>query len=84
MNLPPGEGVRELRPRTARYGRKLAPNLQGHNDAPFEENYDDFLAYLNVIAGVQVEEGLKRFEAKAAREAEVGATYAARCTSTCS
>ncbi|AWM39481.1 hypothetical protein GobsT_21890 [Gemmata obscuriglobus] len=60
------------------YGRKLAPNLQGHNDAPFEENYDDYLAYLNVIAGEQVEEGLARFAAKAAREAAEGATYAAQ------
>jgi hypothetical protein len=33
------------------YGRKLAPGLQGHNDPPFEENYEDFLAYLNIIAG---------------------------------
>jgi hypothetical protein len=75
--LPPGEGVNCARELCA-YGRKLAPNLQGHNDAPFEENYDDFLAYLNVIAGEKVEEGLKRFEAKAAREAEVGASYAAQ------
>jgi hypothetical protein len=75
--LPPGEGVNCARELCA-YGRKLAPNLQGHNDPPFEENYDDFLAYLNVIAGEQVAEGLKRFEAKAAREAEVGATYAAQ------
>jgi hypothetical protein len=76
-NLPPGDGVRFARELCA-YGRKLAPNLRGHNDAPFEDNYDDFLAYLDVIAGIRVEEGLKRFEAKAAREAEVGATYAAQ------
>ncbi|VTR90976.1 Uncharacterized protein OS=Singulisphaera acidiphila (strain ATCC BAA-1392 / DSM 18658 / VKM B-2454 / MOB10) GN=Sinac_1894 PE=4 SV=1 [Gemmata massiliana] len=60
------------------YGRKLAPNLQGNNDAPFEENYDDYLAYLNVLAGEKIEEGLARFEAKAAREAAEGATYAAQ------
>jgi hypothetical protein len=76
-HLPPGEGVNAARELCA-YGRKLSPNLQGHNDAPFEENYDDFLAYLNVIAGEKVDEGLKRFEAKAAREAELGATYAAQ------
>jgi hypothetical protein len=76
-HLPPGEGVNYARELCA-YGRKLSPNLQGNNDAPFEENYDDFLAYLNVIAGEKVDEGLKRFEAKAAREAEVGATYAAQ------
>ena len=75
--LPPGAGVNFARELCA-YGRKLAPNLQGNNDAPFEENYDDYLAYLNVIAGEKVEEGLKRFEAKAAREAAEGATYAAQ------
>jgi hypothetical protein len=76
-HLPPGAGAncaREL----CTYGRKLAPNLQGNNDAPFEENYDDFLAYLNVIAGENVEANLKRFEEKAAREAAEGATYAAQ------
>ncbi len=76
-NLPPGDGLNFARELCA-YGRKLSPNLQGNNDAPFEENYDDFLAYLNVIAGENVEEGLKRFEMKAAREAELGATYAAQ------
>ena len=49
-HLPPGPGVNAARELCA-YGRKLSPNLQGSNDAPFEENYDDFLAYLNVIAG---------------------------------
>ncbi|QJW97483.1 hypothetical protein [Frigoriglobus tundricola] len=77
MNLSAGEAVNHARELCA-YGRKLSPNLQGHNDAPFDENYDDFLAYLNVIAGDRVEGGLKRFEQKAAREAELGATYAAQ------
>lgn len=77
INLPPGEGVNYARELCA-YGRKLAPGLQGRNDAPFEENYDDFLAYLNVIAGEKVDEGLQRFEAKAAREAAEGATFAAQ------
>jgi hypothetical protein len=76
-NLPPGEGVNYAR-ELCTYGRKLAPNLQGRNDAPFDENYDDYLPYLNVIAGEKVDEGLKRFEEKAAREAELGATFAAQ------
>jgi hypothetical protein len=76
-HLPPGEGLNCARQLCA-YGRKLAPNLQGRNDPPFEDNYDDFLAYLNVVAGEQVEEGLERFALKAAREAEEGATYAAQ------
>lgn len=77
MNLPAGAGVNFARELCA-YGRKLAPNLQGSNDAPFDENYEDYLAYLNVIAGEKVAEGLARFEAKAAREAAEGATYAAQ------
>lgn len=77
MNLPPGEGVNLARELCA-YGRKLAPNLQGRNDSPFDENYEDYLAYLNVVAGEKVDEGLKRFEEKAAREAAEGATFAAQ------
>ena len=75
--LPPGPEnalAREL----CAYGRKLSPGLQGHHDAPFEENYDDYLAFLNTIAGVDVEVGLARFRAKAEREAAEGASYAAQ------
>lgn len=76
-NLPPGEGVNLARELCA-YGRKLSPGLQGRNDAPFEDGYDDYLAYLDVIAGESVDEGLRRFEEKAAREAAEGATFAAQ------
>jgi hypothetical protein len=75
--LPPGPEnalAREL----CAYGRKLSPGLQGNNEAPFEENYDDYLAFLNVIAGEKVDEGLARFKAKAQREAAEGASYAAQ------
>lgn len=75
--LPAGPALNHARELCV-YGRKLAPNLQGNNDAPFEENYDDYLAYLNVLSGEKVEEGLARFAAKAAREAVEGATYAAQ------
>jgi hypothetical protein len=60
------------------YGSKLSKGLQGHSDAPFEEGYEDYLAFLNVIAGVEVEKGLERFRFKAAREAAEGSTYAAQ------
>lgn len=60
------------------YGRRLSPNLRGGGDPPFDDTYDDYLAFLNVIAGVKVEEGLERFRAKADREAAQGATYAAQ------
>jgi hypothetical protein len=60
------------------YGRKLSRGLQGHTEAPFEEGYEDYLAFLNVIAGVEVERGVERFGAKAAREAAEGSTYSAQ------
>jgi hypothetical protein len=75
--LPPGPDnslAREL----CVYGRKLSPGLQGGNDPPFDENYDDYLAYLNAIAGVDVEAGLERFRSKAEREVAEGATYPAQ------
>jgi hypothetical protein len=52
--------------------------LQGHNDAPFDDGYEDYLAFLNVIAGVEVEKGLERFRGKAAREAAEGSSYASQ------
>jgi hypothetical protein len=75
--LPPGTEntlAREL----CAYGRKLSAGLQGGNDPPFDENYDDYLAFLNVIAGMDVATGLERFRVKADREATEGATYAAQ------
>ncbi|MDB5313003.1 MAG: hypothetical protein JWO38_7205 [Gemmataceae bacterium] len=77
MYLPAGE-ENELARELCEYGRRLAPNLRGGGDAPFDDTYDDFLAFLNVIAGIKPDEGLERFRAKAAREAEEGATYAAQ------
>lgn len=78
MYLPAGEEnalARDL----CEYGRRLSPGIRGGGgDAPFEDMYDDFLPFLNVIAGVDVEAGLARFKAKAEREAAEGATYAAQ------
>ncbi len=76
-HLPPGPDntlAREL----CVYGRKLSPGLQGRNDPPFEENFEDYLAFLNVIAGVDVATDLERFRAKAEREAAEGASYSAQ------
>jgi hypothetical protein len=76
-HLPPGPENALARDLCV-YGRRLSPGLQGRNDPPFEDNYDDYLAFLNVIAGVDVPSGLERFRAKAEREAAEGATYAAQ------
>jgi hypothetical protein len=77
VHLPPGPEnalAREL----CEYGRRLAPGLRGGGEAPFDESYDDYLPFLNVVAGTDVDAGIERFRAKAAREAEEGATYAAQ------
>jgi hypothetical protein len=78
MYLPKGP-ENDLARDLCEYGRRLAPNIRGGGgDAPFEDTYEDFLAFLNVIAGVKVEEGLARFKMKAEREAVEGASYAAQ------
>lgn len=85
--LPPGE-ENQLAQELCAYGRRLSKGLQGHNDAPFDDGYDDYLAFLKVIAGAvkpplvgskaDVDAGLERFRAKAEREAKEGSTYAAQ------
>ncbi len=78
LYLPPGR-ENELARELCEYGRRLAPGLRGGGgDPPFDDTYDDYLAFLKVIAGIDVEEGLERFHAKAARESAEGASYAAQ------
>lgn len=60
------------------YGRRLSPTLQGSHDTPFDEGYADYLAFLNVIAGIDADKNLERFRVKGEREAAEGATYAAQ------
>ena len=60
------------------YGRKLSPNLKGHGgDPPFDESYDDYAAFLAILAGDNVEANLNRFRKKAATGTAVGMTYPA-------
>ena len=78
MYLPAGK-ENDLARDLCEYGRRLSPNIRGGGgDAPFDETYEDFLPFLNVVAGVNVDEGLARFRAKAEREAAEGASYAAQ------
>ena len=60
------------------YGRHLSPGLQGNNDPPFDGNYADYLAYLNVVAGADVDRNLERFREKAERDIAEGITYSAQ------
>jgi hypothetical protein len=78
LYLPPGE-ENKLARELCEYGKRLSPNLRGGGgDAPFEEGYTDFLAYLDAVAGVDVEANLARFREKARRESALGASYAAQ------
>lgn len=67
------EKAREL----AEYGRRLARQFQGDADAPFENTYDDYAVYLDVLLGRDVEVGLAHFEAKIDRELEEGNSFPA-------
>ncbi len=85
--LPAGP-ENELAQELCQYGRRLSIGLQARNDAPFDDGYDDYLAFFKVIAGApapprmgnpaDVEAGLARFRAKAEREYAEGSTYAAQ------
>ena len=77
MYLPKGP-ENDLARDLCEYGRRLSPSIRGGGDAPFEDGYEDYLAFLNVIAGTNVDEGLARFKMKAEREAAEGASYAAQ------
>ena len=75
--LSPGPEL-ELVREVCEYGRHLSPGLQGTHDPPFEEGYADYLAFLNVLAGVDVDRNLERFRAKAERDIAEGITYSAQ------
>lgn len=60
------------------YGCKLSSNLKGHGgDPPFDESYDDYTAFLAILAGDNVDANLERFRRKAAAGAAEGMTYPA-------
>ena len=67
------EQAREL----SAYGQRLARQFQGDADAPFDNTYDDYSIYLDVLLGRNVETGLKHFEAKIERELEEGNSFPA-------
>lgn len=63
MHLPPGPDL-ELARELAEYGKKLSPRYQYPGDPPFEDHYVDYSAYLEILAGVNVEENLAHFRKK--------------------
>lgn len=77
LYLPKGKELDQAR-ELCEYGKRLSAGLKGYSDAPFDETYDDYLAFLDVVAGTKVDEGLARFREKAAREAAEGSSYASQ------
>ncbi|MGL4549921.1 MAG: hypothetical protein ACRC33_01935 [Gemmataceae bacterium] len=46
------------------YGAKLSGRFLGQDDPPFEKGYADYKAYLDILAGVEVDQGLAYFRGK--------------------
>ncbi len=77
IHLPPGE-ANTLAQQLCHYGKHLSPMLQGRHEPPFEEGYVDYLAYLEAVAGQNLDTNLERFRLKAERECANGSSYAAQ------
>ncbi|MFO0939029.1 MAG: hypothetical protein U0798_21210 [Gemmataceae bacterium] len=77
MHLPNGpalDAVRDL----CEYGKRLSPNLKRQaSDPPFDESYDSYLTYFNIVAGIDVDSGIEYFHFKAAAGMAEGMTYPA-------
>jgi len=74
--LPPCDELK-LAIQLSEYGERLSLSLRGDAAPPFENTYADYTPYLKVLAGIDVEAGLKHFHAKLAPAAEIGDTYPA-------
>jgi hypothetical protein len=48
----------------ADYGRRLSDRYRYQGEPPFEDIYEDHLAYLNALAGREIDEAIARFGAK--------------------
>lgn len=61
--LPPGPEL-DLARELCGYGQKLSPRFQYESEPPFENQYRDYGVYLDIVAGVNVDEGLAHFRNK--------------------
>lgn len=76
LHLPPGAEL-DLARELCVYGARLSPSLKGDNDCPFDDTYADYKVYQDIVAGVDVEPGLRHFREKIAAALEEGNTYPA-------
>jgi len=63
MQLSDGEELHKAR-ELCRYGAGLSPSFQNFGEAPFENGYRDFEAYLDVLIGDKRDAGLAHFRSK--------------------
>jgi hypothetical protein len=63
MNLPPCKEL-DMARELAAYGAKLSGRFLGQDDFPFEGGFKDYGTYLGILAGDQVEEGVRYFRDK--------------------
>jgi hypothetical protein len=64
VHLPRGPEL-DLARALCRYGAKLPASLRGTGEPPFDEVYQDYRVFLDVLAGQDVDAGLAHFHAKA-------------------
>lgn len=76
IQLPAGPDL-ELARELCIYGTHLSRTYQGDADSPFEKTYADYLVYLDIVMGRDVEAGLAYFEAKITQELEENNTFPA-------
>jgi len=77
MHLEPGTELDMARELCA-YGRMLSPRFQFTSDPPFENQYRDYGVYLDILSGVNVEEGIAYFRKKAEEaDPDIVGTYPA-------
>jgi hypothetical protein len=77
LELPPGDPSLPAARDLCDYGRRLAPGFRGRGEAPFDDQYADFSVYLAILAGEDIENGLRHFEAKIEPELAEGNTFPA-------
>lgn len=77
LELPPNDAALPKARELCAYGARLAPGFQNSGDPPFENSYADYVVLLAILAGENVEAGLKHFEAKIAAELADGNTFPA-------
>lgn len=76
LRLPDCEELKTARGLCA-YGEKLGAVYRGEGDPPFENTYEDYGIFLDILQGKDVEAGIEHFKARADAAAEEGYIFPA-------